>query len=127
MPVNETNKSSRQDTIQRIQVGVVGLVGVLLMVSVANFVLQRANDEKSAIEEIQDDTAASSRNILEPEAEAPLAEPLAELGITPAPVTNDGEAGAAPAAGSRAKTDRGQMVPDLKPDPKLEAPMDRER
>ncbi|VAV98696.1 hypothetical protein MNBD_ALPHA04-2311, partial [hydrothermal vent metagenome] len=45
---------NRDDMMQRIQVGVVGLVAVLLLVSVANFVMQRASDEKSAIEEIQE-------------------------------------------------------------------------
>ena len=34
--------SNRQDTVQRIQVGLVGLVAVLLLVSIANFVLQRS-------------------------------------------------------------------------------------
>ena len=113
--------NDRQDTMQRIQVGVIGLVAVLLLVSVANFVLQRASDERSAIEEIQADSADLGRQIVgEPEA-AP-AEPLAELGITPAPAP--GEVEEAPA--TIAPKARGQVVPDLKPDPKLEAPMDQE-
>tara|TARA_R110000772_G_scaffold87136_11_gene181969 strand:- start:1566 stop:1940 length:375 start_codon:yes stop_codon:yes gene_type:complete len=115
--------SNRQDTVQRIQVGLVGLVAVLLLVSIANFVLQRASDEQSAIEEIQAEASGSARELVKDvlPATAP-AEPLAELGITPAPVPTDGVIKPVPKEpGSRA-----QVVPDLEPDPKLEAPMDQE-
>ena len=113
--------SDRQDTMQRIQVGVVGLVAVLLLVSVANFVLQRASDEPSAIEEIQADASGAVREQPE-ETEAP-AEPLAELGITPAPAPEEAEE----VPVELAPGTQGQIVPDLQPDPKLEAPMDQER
>ncbi len=120
------NKSDRQDTIQRIQVGVVGLVAVLLLVSIANFVLQRASDEQSALEEIQAEAASSTRELateVVPEPAPAPAEPLAELGITPAPVQEDEAIKPVPTVpGTRA-----QVVPDLEPDPKLEAPMDQER
>lgn len=115
--------NDRQDTMQRIQVGVVGLVSVLLLVSVANFVLQRASDERSAIEEIQAESAGAAGELVrEPEEPAAPAEPLAELGITPAPAPEEVEEAplVAPPGSS------GQVVPDLKPDPKLEAPMDQE-
>ncbi len=122
------NRSDSQDTIQRIQVGVVGLVAVLMVVSVANFVLQRASDEQSAIEEIQAEALDSSgRLVVEAEpAPAPTpapAEPLAELGITPAPVQEDEVVQPVPEIPSA----RSQVVPDLEPDPKLEARMDKER
>ena len=87
--------------MQRIQVGVIGLAAVLLLVSVANFVIQRASDEQTVIEELQE----------------------AELGITPAPESGAGKAGAQKPATNLP----GQTVPDLKPDPNLDAPMDRER
>lgn len=118
--------SNRQDTIQRIQVGVVGLVAVLLLVSVANFVLQRASDEQSAIEEIQDEATGGARELVKDIAPAPApapAEPLAELGITPAPVAEDEVVKPVPTVPGK----RSQVVPDLEPDPKLEAPMDQER
>ena len=110
--------------MQRIQVGVVGLASVLLLVSVANFVIQRASDEQTVIEEMQAEAEGSAPPLASNPEEKP-AEPLAELGITPAP---------APASGA-GKTDLqkpaanlpGQTVPDLKPDPNLDAPMDRER
>jgi len=117
------NNSDRQDTLQRIQVGIVGLVSVLLLVSIANFVLQRASNEQTATEEIQ---AEATGTIPTPVPEVPTTtpkEPLAELGITPTRKPEGEGATAEPgASGSRA-----QVVPDLEPDPKLEAPMDRER
>lgn len=126
MTEDQKEAGNRQDTVQRIQVGVVGLVAVLLLVSVANFVLQRASDEQSAIEEIQAEAADRSREMVQEVAPVPTpapAEPLAELGITPAPVPEDEVVQPVPSVpGSRA-----QVVPDLEPDPKLEAPMDQER
>ncbi len=118
---NEAQQDSeRQDTMQRIQVGVVGLVAVLLLVSVANFVVQRASDEQSAIEELQAEADGQMPELASEE--EPPAEPLAELGITPAPEpeTETPELEAMPLEGA------GQVVPDLEPDPRLEAPMDRE-
>lgn len=112
--------SNRQDTIQRLQVGVIGLVTVLLLVSIANFVLQRASDEPTALEEIQAGTANTARELADGIDEKP-AEPLAEIGITPAPMPEDDVI--QPAVKPKIE---GQVVPDLKPDPKLEAPMDRE-
>lgn len=111
-----------QDSMQRIQVGVIGLVAVLLLVSVVNFVFQRASDEESAIEEIQAETLDSTRGIVEAEEEAP-AEPLADIGITPAPAPEE----EAPPEADVIVPSEGQVVPDLKPDPKLEAPMDQEQ
>jgi cytoskeletal protein RodZ len=118
----ETEMNDRQDTMQRIQVGVIGLVAVLLLVSVANFVLQRASDERTAIEEIQAESIDATRELAAEPEPAP-AEPLAELGITPAPAPEEIEEAPVPVAPDA----RGQVVPDLKPDPKLEAPMDQEQ
>lgn len=124
---NAKKDNNGQDTMQRIQVGVVGLVAVLLVVSVANFVLQRASDEQSAIEQIQAEALENAGRIAA-EAEPPPvqvqtpAEPLAEMGITPAPVQEEEVVEPVPTIpGTRA-----QVVPDLEPDPKLEAPMDKE-
>lgn len=112
--------SDRNDTIQRIQVGTIGIVSVLLLVSVANFFVSQASDEQTANEEIQAESGDILPESIGGEDEAP-AEPLAELGITPAPEPE--EEILQPA---QPKTGAGQVVPDLKPDPKLEAPMDRE-
>ena len=114
-------EDNRQDSMQRIQVGVIGLVAVLLLVSVVNFVFQRASDEESAIEEIQAEAGDNVPAMAEAEPEAP-AEPLADIGITPAPAPEEEE----PRETDIAAPTEGQVVPDLKPDPKLEAPMDQE-
>ncbi|MEQ8743294.1 MAG: hypothetical protein ACI9TB_002030 [Parasphingorhabdus sp.] len=114
--------NSRQDTMQRIQVGVVGLAAVLLLVSVANFVIQRASDEQTVIEEMQGDgTGVAPPLASNPEGKP--SEPLAELGITPAPESKAGKSESQKPTANLP----GQTVPDLKPDPNLDAPMDRER
>lgn len=108
--------------MQRIQVGVVGLAAVLLLVSVANFVIQRASHEQTVIEEMQAEATGIAPPIASTPEEKP-AEPLAELGLTPAPASATGKA----EAQSPTTNLPGQTVPDLKPDPNLDAPMDRER
>ena len=63
----------RQSAMQRIQVGLVGLVVVLLFVSLANMVLDRVTGAPSASE---------APGMTENKAEV-TDEPLAELGVTP--------------------------------------------
>jgi len=108
--------------MQRIQIGVVGLVTILMLVSLANFVLERAEDEEIVAQDIPEEgvVAAGSAPIIE---EEPPAEPLAELGVTPTPEPEEEVQGAAePLLGTE-----GQVVPDLKPDPNLESPMDEQQ
>jgi hypothetical protein len=62
----------RQSAMQRIQVGLIGLVVVLLFVSLANMVLDRVNDGPDA----GATTAAADKEPMPDE-------PLAELGVTP--------------------------------------------
>lgn len=114
------NTSDRQDSIQRIQVGVIGLAAVLLLVSIANFVLQRASDEQTAIEVIQAEATGNVPQPSEKTADSAPSEPLADLGITPTRAPE----GVQPVSETPVK--RVQVVPDLEPDPKLEAPMDKE-
>ena len=66
----------RQSAIQRIQVGLVGLVIVLLFVTLANMVLDRVNE--SAQMGGAPDTAT-----VPGDANKTPDEPLAELGVTP--------------------------------------------
>ena len=107
--------------MQRIQVGVVGLAAVLLLVSVANLVIQRASDEQTVVEEMQGEgTGVAPALVSDPDGKP--AEPLAELGITPAPESGAEEPGSKKPAANLP----GQTVPDLKPDPNLDAPMDQE-
>lgn len=63
----------RQSAMQRIQVGLVGLVVVLLFVSLANMVLDRVTGGPSRNE--TPGMSASSSEVPD--------EPLAELGVTP--------------------------------------------
>ena len=73
----------RQSAMQRIQVGVIGLVVVLLFVSLANMVLDRVTGGQTA-------GALPNTPSVAAEGEAMPDEPLAELGVTP--VAKDDEA-----------------------------------
>jgi hypothetical protein len=73
----------RQSAMQRIQVGVIGLVVVLLFVSLANMVLDRVTGGEAV------GTLPNSEAVAV-EGEALPDEPLAELGVTP--VAKDDEA-----------------------------------
>lgn len=66
----------RQSALQRIQVGLVGLVVVLLFVSLANMVLDRVTDQKQA-------SAAAGEAAIEAPEDVTPDEPLAKLGVTP--------------------------------------------
>lgn len=73
----------RQSAMQRIQVGLVGLVVVLLFVSLANMVLDRVSDG-------QQTGATADGGTMTAETDSTPDEPLAELGVTP--VAKDDEA-----------------------------------
>jgi hypothetical protein len=73
----------RQSAMQRVQVGVIGLVVVLLFVSLANMVLDRVTGEPDA-------ASRSNAEISATQPDAIPDEPLAELGVTP--VAKDDEA-----------------------------------
>lgn len=72
----------RQSAMQRIQVGLVGLVIVLLFVSLANMVLDGVSDEPGV--------TSSNAGQQTGQGDALPDEPLAELGVTP--VAKDDEA-----------------------------------
>jgi hypothetical protein len=63
----------RQSALQRIQVGLVGLVVVLLFVSLANMVLDRVSGGPS----VSEAPGMAETKVVIPD------EPLAELGVTP--------------------------------------------
>ena len=73
----------RQSAMQRIQVGVIGLVVVLLFVTLANMVLDRVTAGQAA-------GALPNSRAITADDEAMPDEPLAELGVTP--VAKDDEA-----------------------------------
>lgn len=97
--------TQNKEGIQRIQVGFSGLAGVILLVGLANIVVDNARKERAG-EEISADSSVSAIPVTGSTVKP--AEPLVELGVTPA---SD--------AGSQ------QVVADLQPDPNLREPMDR--
>lgn len=108
----KTELRAHREELQRVQIGLVGLAGVLLVVTLANLVIETAR---------QDNTAAKGVPTVEQLTAGPLGlnaassgppaganEPLADLGVTPTAES------------------AGQSVPDLTPDPRLREPMDRD-
>lgn len=89
----------RQSALQRIQVGLIGLVVVLLFVSLANMVLDRVTDTAT-------NDPLASMGAGSADKEAIPDEPLAELGVTP--VASDEEA---PKSVAPVPTQNMQQVP----------------
>lgn len=99
----------KQEGLQRVQIGLTGLAGVVLLVGLANIVIDKARVDQGALPPAVVPTLTDSNSVNA--AAAQPKEPLAELGVTPS---------AEPSLGT------GQIVPDLQPDPKLNKRMDRE-
>lgn len=97
--------------MRRVQIGIAGLMGVLLLVGLTNLVIE--NMRKEAAINPAAVPMPQAANASTAEAEAALSEPLADLGVTPAPDV------APPVIQPPA-------VPDLQPDPQLRKPMDRD-
>ena len=89
----------RQEGLQRVQIGLTGLAGVVLLVGLANIVIDKARVDDAAM-------PPPAVPTLELNAIAPK-EPLAELGVQPA-------------------HEQAPIVPDLQPDPNLKKPMDQD-
>ncbi|CAH0349519.1 hypothetical protein BH11PSE5_BH11PSE5_09010 [soil metagenome] len=104
MPERESKGSDRrQDGLHRVQIGLTGLAGVILLVGLANIVIDKAQlDERTMPPPVVPTLNAGAENAVAPR------EPLAELGVTPSAEQS------------------GQVVPDLQPDPALSKPMDSE-
>lgn len=114
MPRRRELRAHREE-LQRIQVGLVGLAGVLLVVTLANIVIQTARTESAS------DIAAGTMDELNGGAQFGNSavggnEPLADLGVTPK----------ADQGGTAAPPVPLPSVPDLEPDPRLSKPMDRD-
>lgn len=90
----------RQEALQRIQIGLTGVAGVILLVGLASIVIDKAR---------LGDAAAPPPTVptLSANAVAPK-EPLVELGVQPA-------------------ADQAPVVPDLVPDPNLTQPIDNDQ
>jgi hypothetical protein len=98
----------KQEGLQRVQIGLTGLAGVVLLVGLANIVIDKARIDQRSLPPAVVPTITAG-NALNAAAAQPR-EPLAELGVTP----------------SAEQASPAQIVPDLQPDPSLNKPMDRE-
>lgn len=99
--------------MQRIQIGLTGLAGVVLLVGLANIVINKAAVREDAAVDGSPPMLVAPGNTALPEGE-PGPEPLAELGVTPALPDNSDD--------NRSR----QVVPDLEPNPAINKRMDRE-
>jgi hypothetical protein len=100
---------AHREELQRVQIGLVGLAAVLLIVTLANLVIQTARNEAGPDSAATEQTVpgAGQVNSSGGGAAGP-SEPLADLGVTP---STDSTA---------------PSVPDLEPDPRLRERMDRD-
>ncbi|WP_443971734.1 hypothetical protein [Sphingobium sp. CR28] len=102
-----------REMVQRVQVGLAGLLGVLAIIGLASLMTRNARVDDSGLAMSKEGAAiadAPSNNAIISPAVIPN-EPLADLGVTP---SSDPSLTAPPA------------VPDLEPDPRLTTPMDRD-
>lgn len=104
-----SREEMHQEALRRIQLGVAGLGGVLLLVGLTNVVIANIRKE-SALDSAQ--SGQSAGTVANATDSGQPSEPLADLGVTPAPDSRSGTAMPA--------------VPDLEPDPRLQKPMDRD-
>ncbi len=90
-----TEISAKKAGLQRVQIGLTGLVGVILLVGLANIVINRAQTNAAPAD------PALMGNAMNGNGAAGPADPLAQMGATPA-------------------------VLDLQPDPQIRQRMDRD-
>jgi hypothetical protein len=77
---------TRAEAIFRLQIGVAGLVAVLMMIGLANIVMDRAKEtEATTVPEAAATVASKS-------APAQTGDPLADAGVVPSPKADDGGA-----------------------------------
>lgn len=98
----------KQEGLQRVQIGLTGLAGVVLLVGLANIVIEKAKLDEQAMPPAVVPTLSNGQGAVNAAGGQPR-EPLAELGVTPS-----------------AEQQQPQVVPDLQPDPNIRKPMDRE-
>jgi hypothetical protein len=105
---------AHREELQRVQIGLVGLAAVLLVVTLANLVIDSAKVDESGLATTFDgepgavESAGANASGSKPSGN----EPLADLGVTPTAES------AAPTLPS--------PVPDLEPDPRLRERMDQD-
>ncbi len=108
----ESEPRTRRETVQRVQVGLIGLGAVLLVVGFANIVVKAVRQDATqpfTTTGDQPEVATAANGTAPGGADS---EPLADLGVAP---KSDQPADAVRPS-----------VPDLEPDPRLSKPMDRD-
>lgn len=100
----QSETPTRRETVQRVQVGLIGLGAVLLVVAFANVIVKTVRPEGAQALTASGQAAADAGTT-----NGTATETLEDLGVTP-------------------KSDQsvGPSVPDLEPDPRLSKPMDQD-
>lgn len=75
----ETMAKTGNSSLQRVQVGLIGLLAVLLFVSIANMMIDRIAPSRTNVNSASEATTGAGPA----KEEVPNDEPLAELGVTP--------------------------------------------
>lgn len=118
----QTHPRVRRESLQRVQVGLIGLGAVLLVVAFANIVIRNVHTDTNQLVTGADGTqtaiVAGTSNGAAPLLPRVETEPLADLGVTP-----KSEQAAAPPITVNPVA---PSVPDLEPDPRLSKPMDQD-
>ena len=103
--VPPTLRERRAQAVHRLQVGLFGLAGMLLLVGLANIIMDRAMISDDATD--ASSAAAASAASVSPEgAQTPANDPLADIGVVP-----DMPAAQSPAPTSAAETTAGARAP----------------
>jgi len=99
----QSETPTRRETMQRVQIGLIGLGAVLLVVTFANIIVKTIRPADSQA------LATGGQSTTDAGANGTTTEALEDLGVTP-------------------KSDQavGPSVPDLEPDPRLRKPMDQD-
>ena len=109
----------RKELMQRVQIGLTGLAGVVLLVGLANVVIEKAAVDEAPMSQIDGSPPQVVPTTTDNSTDTTKSEPLAELGVTPPPPEE-----ATPTAKRNGAAPE-QMVPDLEPNPALKERMDR--
>jgi hypothetical protein len=106
--------SAHNDSMRRLQIGIAGVMAVLLLVGLAGLIGDRARKQ------VENDAVAANPAATGTTDKGSGA-PLEELGVQPVTPTAEGAAATAPAAAKTAPMQPASAkVPDLEPDPELQ-------
>ena len=83
-------RERRAQAVHRLQVGLFGIAGMLLLVGLANIIMDRARISDDAPAEASAASAAAASVAPESAAESPASDPLADIGVVPDMPAADG-------------------------------------